>query len=137
MDKLENVISRLAILRTWAAVNPNYEMGLSVDECKKAVGWLDEAIDMLKAQQARVLSAEELEHMEPGNVIWIERELLDHSRLMDYGMRIDTDDGPWFRTDDGGAINPMTPDEDYIRSRCWTSRPTPEQREATPWASDT
>lgn len=94
---------------------------------------LQDAIALLKAQQPRVLSAEELEHMEPGSVIWIERELLDHSRFMDYGMRIDTDDGPWFRTDDGGAINPMTPDEDYIRSRCWTSRPTPEQREATPW----
>ena len=92
-----------------------------------------ERIGKLKAQQPRVLSAEELEHMEPGNVIWIERELLDHSRLMDYGMRIDTDDGPWFRTDDGGAINPMIPDEDYIRSRCWSAKPTDDQREATPW----
>lgn len=47
MADRENVIVNLQILRTWCAVNPRYGMGLDADECKKAVGWLDEAIELL------------------------------------------------------------------------------------------
>lgn len=53
MDKVEKVLSNLAILRTWAAVNPSYGMGLSVDDCRKAVTWLDEAIALLDEQRVR------------------------------------------------------------------------------------
>ena len=47
----EDVISNLAILRTWCAVNPNYGIGLSVVDCLKVVTWLDDAITLLKAQE--------------------------------------------------------------------------------------
>lgn len=51
MDKREKVVGNLYILRTWCAVNPKYGMALSVEDCDKAVGWLDDAIEMLKEQE--------------------------------------------------------------------------------------
>lgn len=50
-EKQERIISHLQILRTWCAVNPDYEKGLSIDDCHKAVEWLDDALDLLKAQE--------------------------------------------------------------------------------------
>ena len=50
-EKREKVISNLAILRTWAAVNPDYGIGLSVVDCIKAVKWLDDAIELLRLDE--------------------------------------------------------------------------------------
>ena len=54
-EKQERIISHLQILRTWCAVNPDYEKGLSIDDCHKAVEWLDDAFDLLKAQEPRTV----------------------------------------------------------------------------------
>lgn len=51
MTDLEKVVSHLQILRTWCAVNPDYGMGLDIDDCHKAVEWLDAAIALLRAQE--------------------------------------------------------------------------------------
>ena len=51
MPDMEKVIQHLQILRTWAAVNPDFGMGLDVKECKKAVEWLDDALALLKEQE--------------------------------------------------------------------------------------
>ena len=53
VDKRENVIKHLGILRAWCAVNPAYGRGLDVEDCEKAVGWLDDAIGMMKAEGER------------------------------------------------------------------------------------
>lgn len=53
-EKREKVITHLQILRTWCAVNPHYEIGLSAEDCVKAVEWLDDALALLKAQEARI-----------------------------------------------------------------------------------
>lgn len=50
MDR-EKVIGNIMILRTWCAVNPEYGMGLSVEDCKTAVVWLDDALALLKEQK--------------------------------------------------------------------------------------
>ena len=47
MSDNHQVLVNLAILRTWCAVNPKYGMGLDVDDCRKAVAWLDDAIEIL------------------------------------------------------------------------------------------
>ena len=52
MDKRKTVIVNLCILRTWCAVNPDYGRGLNVEECEKAVGWLDDAIGLMNAEEA-------------------------------------------------------------------------------------
>ena len=50
MADRRKILSNLCILRTWAKINPDYGMGLSVEDCRKAVTWLDDAIDLLKQQ---------------------------------------------------------------------------------------
>lgn len=50
MADIEKAIGNLQILRTWCAVNPRYSKGLDAGECEKAVGWLDDALELLKKQ---------------------------------------------------------------------------------------
>lgn len=51
MTDREKVVWNLGILRTWAEVNANYGIGLSVADCDQAVKWLDAALALLKAQE--------------------------------------------------------------------------------------
>ena len=51
---MEKAVGHLQILRTWCAVNPDYGMGLTAEDCVKAVEWLDDAIALLKAQEPGV-----------------------------------------------------------------------------------
>ena len=48
MADRKKVIEGLQVLRTWCAVNPDYDMGLSIEECRSAVKWLDAALELLK-----------------------------------------------------------------------------------------
>jgi len=50
MDDRKKVIDNLQILRTWCDVDSQYGRGLYAGECEKAVGWLDDALELLKAQ---------------------------------------------------------------------------------------
>ena len=50
MPDREKVIDHLRILRTWCKVNSDYGMGLCVGECKDAVLWLDEALELLRGE---------------------------------------------------------------------------------------
>ena len=56
MTDREKVISKLQILRTWCAVNPNYGMGLEPDDCTGMVGVLDDALALLKEQEKKIVS---------------------------------------------------------------------------------
>ena len=52
MADRDKVICDLQILRTWCAVDPIYGIGLTPRECEMAVRWLDDALELLKAQEA-------------------------------------------------------------------------------------
>ena len=52
----EDVISHLMIIRTWAVVNPQYGMGLSREDCKDVVKWIDDALKLLEEQNERIES---------------------------------------------------------------------------------
>lgn len=91
-----------------------------------------ERVGKLKAQEPRVIPFNEIDNHE---VLWM--EVLD----------VETEDGlaPWVKTASGRWFSPLfcsearpdmilsTPREYGRICRCWTSRPTDEQREATPW----
>lgn len=55
--EMDKIISRLAILRTWAKVNPMYGKGLDIEECNDAVQWLDEAITFMKRWELEPIKA--------------------------------------------------------------------------------
>ena len=97
------------------------------------ISWLRCKIERaLKAQEPRVIQFDEIDDYE---VLWLE--------VRD----VETEDGlaPWIKTASGRWFSPLfcsetcpdmilsTPREYGKTCRCWTSRPTDEQREATPW----
>lgn len=50
MKKKDVVVSNLKILRTWAEVNPKFGVGLNSEDCKKAVGWIDDALELIEQE---------------------------------------------------------------------------------------
>lgn len=132
MDKWEKVISNLAILRTWCAVNPGYGIGLSVTDCQKVGAWLDDALELLKAQEPRVMTLEEVlateivyaEDIDKAEIIPVLVNRRAHDRIMLVRAHLM-----------GGTSHVIYPliSEYGKRWRCWTSRPTDVQREAIPW----
>lgn len=57
----DKMISRLQIIRTWAEVGKNYN-GIQGEGClRDVVDWIDDALELLKAQEPRVLTLEEVE----------------------------------------------------------------------------
>lgn len=93
---------------------------------------LDAALALLKAQEPRVVKMSELTAGEP-MLVWLED--IDKEETV-AGMIFDYVPGRLgFKLTDIGSRDRIYPRiEDYLtRWRCWTSRPTDEQRSATPW----
>ena len=97
-EKREKVVSDLAILRTWVAVNPDYGVGLSVEDCRKAVKWLDETLELLKAQEPREVDLDQFKECIKNATIkkirefdavpvvhgrWLERHMVHDAHLID------------------------------------------------------
>lgn len=55
MAELEKVIGNLQILRTWCDVDSQYGRGLYAGECEKAVGWLDDVLELLKDKTPKMV----------------------------------------------------------------------------------
>ncbi len=89
-------------------------------------------IALLKAQEPRVVRISELTSGEP-MLVWLED--IDKAETV-AGMIFDYVPGRFgFKLTDIGSMHRIYPRiDDYLTHwRCWTSRPTNEQREATPW----
>ena len=128
MTDRDEVIKHLSFLHAWCAVNPKYGMGLTMDDCRKAAGWLEDAIAQLKALEPRVLPL--LEAAE-ADVCWIEGKGV--SRVIP---------GRVYMVGNAGELHIhkliAAPEQVYAEDygviwRCWSARPSDEQREVTPW----
>ena len=109
---------------------PRRELQMEASTCHEAL--LNETIDLLKSMMPRVMDLKELlsrqtayvEVNTPGQpVLQCTFSFPGGEGISVYP--IGTSDGPYVRY------------ADYLKKwRCWTSRPTEEQREATPWNTD-
>lgn len=85
-----------------------------------------DAIALLKEQEARVMTEQKMRDAEPGAVIYCEQKDEVRTYLT-----------PLIKYDDGVFENRFLgaePEATQLPNvRFWTSRPTDEQREATPW----
>ena len=96
-----------------------------VDELEKAA-W--NALKLLETQQARVMTLEEVKALAEDDLVWYEHVGINRlgPRVVyytDYSRIVFTDGSEWhFELDAYGKL-----------WRCWTARPTPEQREAMKW----
>ena len=110
------------------------------DICYGTVGLMADALSLLKAQEPRVMNAEELRQYLMVN----KNGLLSHDQWQELGQR-----APLyieFRRPDEYQVNWRTAEnlrpwamesmfwDNYNKDRrCWTARPTEEQREAISW----
>ena len=101
--------------------------------CDCLFSLLTDALDLLKAQEPRVMTLEEIQQSLRGGdtafLLDVEDRLLIWTLYMAYNartncivLRDDTDDVHVLRMEDYG-----------VTWRCWTARPTDEQREAEAW----
>ena len=94
---------------------------------------LNKAIALLRTQEPRVMTLEEAKHLTYGSPYIIETNLPKEEPRLMYALfsHLGLQGNFTFAfTDARGYLF----DSDYgKRWRCWTSRPTDEQREATPW----
>lgn len=105
------------------------------DDCMGDV--MRDALELLKAQEPRVMTLEEVKGMKRLTICAVEQRskvikntfnaeyggivTLGNENFLDFGLYADTN--RYRRTEAG-----------YGKTwRCWTARPTPEQREAEPW----
>lgn len=92
---------------------------------------VNELLALLKAQEARVMTLEEVKTLEENTPLYIEQCDGLHGWDVYSGVESGTNDimtgAPW-------AVAEYWVWSEYGDTwRCWTSRPTDEQMEATPW----
>lgn len=94
-----------------------------------SVGAIQDALALLKAQEPRVMTLEEVRLLCKDDIVWYEHKGVfrqPRPRIVEFvfdGHITFTDGGVWSFSADGYGE----------RWRLWTSRPTDAQREATPW----
>ena len=90
------------------------------------IAMMRDALALLKAQEPRVMTVDDIKELDDGAVVWVE---FSDGRLLPMVV-------------DGGCLmrwqyiwricDGMFYDDDY-KSRAWTSRPTDKQRKAVKW----
>ena len=125
----DKVISRLQIIRTWADVGKKYN-GIQGEDClRDVVDWIDDALALLKAQEPRVLTLEEVLSF---GAIYMDEPSNPTCLRMLYCYEVERDHGHIFVDSDGDKI--LYPAKEFNKTwRCWSSRPTKQQREAVKW----
>lgn len=117
-EKLEKVIKGLEYIRDY---DPMFRVAHDDEFSKIAAN----ALALLKAQEPKVMTLEEAKALEQDTVVWYEQ----HGPDGDYITAM-VADGREFIGNASMGVNLRYLDES---ERLWTSRPTDEQREATPW----
>ena len=129
-EKLEKVIKGLELCGYQEGMPQCDSCPYDGKQCWKRLK--TDALALLKAQEARVVKISELTSGEP-MLVWLED--IDKKEIV-AGMIFDYVPGRFgFKLTDIGSMDRIYPRiEDYLtRWRCWTSRPTDEQREAVKW----
>ena len=131
-DLREKVIKGLECCRRGFCFSCPYNDGIDESvECKQK--WADDALSLLKAQEPRVMTLDEVKAIPYDADIWIETEYyvgeisIFAATINTKGVRGVMVYGS-HKTYDYEAYNKLW--------RCWNARPTDEQREAVKWDAD-
>ena len=130
MDR-ENVIGHLLIIRTWNEVGKAYAHDeMDRREKAKTVEWIDETLELLKEQEARVMTLDEVKAFD-WDYCYLEEERLPGKEYRavcgDYALTCIT----WPSV---ASMRIQHGDNSYGKKwRCWTHKPSKEQRKAVKW----
>ena len=93
---------------------------------------LDAIIPILKAQEPRVMTLGEISSISGGDIVWIEDRSLDQ---MIAGIKFQSPSKNCYYVMLIGSTRPQPFSKELyeVNWRCWTSRPTDEQREKEHW----
>ena len=100
----------------------------SFEDCTTALS--KDALPLLKAQEPRVMTLEEIMMFDGAFIVEYNPERL--SRCMNWAMFHFMDE-KWVHIWRPRMVEHYAREQYSFTWRCWTSRPTEEQREATPW----
>ena len=106
---------------------PYYDACWSEGEIRGYVLLKKDALELLKAQEPRVLTLEEVEALEEGTIVWVEENYGGQRYLNPMVCNGHGFFGNFYL---GIDINYWLCDG---KKRFWNSKPTKEQSEATPW----
>lgn len=103
------------------------------DEATCGLDVPNDALSLLKAQEPRVMDADEIvQSADPSKWLWVERKGDYCAEAFKAGKTISGLIA--FDSETPGAFLHCERPDDYGKTwRCWTSRPTDKQREETPW----
>ena len=108
------------------------------NDCDDGTNMEKDALALLKAQEPRVMTIEELDGLQEDDVVFVEikpvRDLTCISVELVRFIKKVQDPATWVElhtTDSAGFY--MTRKTTEPNWRCWTSCPTEDQMEATPW----
>lgn len=139
MPDREKVIKGLECCVTMPDIYPRCEECPYADAdgtCANMNGLHRDALALLKAQEPRVMTLEEVVTRR-GEPVWFESK--SGRTYNGYVLVYDVQEGLGITGVRVGITQPghttIWPSKDIygVKWRCWTSRPTDEQREATPW----
>ena len=130
-EKRDKVIKELECIRDWSqfAVNKRW---LVAGATEKMVKYAEDALELLKAQEPRVMTLEDLQKIASirDGAVWLETGAGLMPAFMEFAMK----DITFF------VAVPLTGYRQFFENdwygktwRCWTSRPTDEQRQAVKW----
>ena len=135
MKDREEIIKHLCFVYTWAKVNPKYGMGLNIEQCMDAAEWIDDAINLLRETEPRVMTLEELQKAANGEdeIVFIEENGAGYTGWAEPDTDCSGNIIIWWP---GNEWEWELDTDEYGRTwRCWTAKPTREQREAVAWKS--
>lgn len=103
--------------------------------CKVSMAIIDDAIALLKAQEPRVMTLEEVQSSNEALTLEKRRTVCYGLELVLHVAELDYAEPPVEKFGIAGYEETIAfRDDEYGKTwRCWTSRPTDEQREAVKW----
>ncbi len=121
MEDRELVITHLTIIHTWAAFARERDLQfLTPKHLEDIAKWSDDAIDLLKEQQPMLIDVNQMKQLADGTDVWLEAK--DDREVFALTMA-----RPWI-----GYYLDRVENGTY---RCWTARPTDEQKKSVPWTN--
>lgn len=131
MADIKETIQGLYALKTYLASKAIEEHGPARESLIGMQKVIDSAVNLLKEQEPRVMTRVEIEQSEEC-IVWFEDDQFNCYALVD---GIDQRNGwVWLSTAGNMGLQQRRDCENYGKKwRCWTKRPTEDQRKAVKW----
>lgn len=130
MPDRQSVIERLNGIHAVACGLGNDQCYLNGISIKQLVMLINDATELLKAQEPRLLSVDELHALPKETPVWLEHR---HENGQ-WDIYYDASNGQaYFRIENEYGIGCLSIEDYGICWRVWTSCPTDAQRESVPW----